>query len=229
MDVFEVNVDDHSRILPIVLCCHSFLRFQFHGLVEQITHFLIIADSSILVTEFIEVTCNFYLCRTLFILTIGLIHFWDDFYFLLNYFNCFFTIQAPSLRSDVLKKGILTVFTFLRILRSDVDCVHKFAVERIIILRREIIKLHVIQIKSILTFVNFLSSFLNLSDTFSSLKFYSLIEVLNLISNNKKLSKILRALFYVKRTNLPKKTLFKKWIFYGWSWFFIKFKNISHN
>lgn len=184
VDVFEVNVDDDSRILPIVLCCDSFLGFQFHGLVEQITHFLIITDSSILVTEFIEVTFNFYLCWTLFILTIGLIHFRDDFYFLLNYFNCFFTIQAPSLCSDVLKKGILTVFTFLRILRSDVDCVHKFVVERIIILRREIIKLHVIEIKSILTFVNLLSSFLNLSDTFSSLIFYSFIEALNLISKN---------------------------------------------
>jgi len=126
MDVLEMNKNNNSRIFSIIFSRHSLLVFQLQCLMVHKAHLLIVGDTSILVTKFIEVIFNFNFCRRLFILTIGLIHFGNNFYFLLNYSNSFFAIQAPGLCADILDKSVLTGFAFLWVLRSDVDCVHNF-------------------------------------------------------------------------------------------------------
>lgn len=119
-------------------------------------HLFIVADSSKLVAKFIQIILYFYLCWWLFIFTIWLIHFRHNLNLLFNDFNCFFALQAPSLCSDVLNECILTRLTFLWILRCNVDCVHLFVMQRIIILKQTFYKKTSNLIKSIL-FILFIS------------------------------------------------------------------------
>lgn len=124
MNVFEMDINYRGTILSIIFCCHTLFIFQLYCLSIHEIHFFNVTDSSILVTKFIQIILYFYFRRWLFIFTIGLIHFWYNFNFLLNGFYGFFTLETPCLCSDVFNERVLTRLAFLWILRCNVDRVH---------------------------------------------------------------------------------------------------------
>lgn len=140
VNAFEMNIHNWGTVFSIVFCCHSFFIFQLNCLPIHPIHFFIVAYPSIFITELIQIIFNFDFCRCLFVFAIGLIHFRDDFNFLFDSLDGLFTIQAPGLRSDVLNESILARLAFLGILRCNVDCVHLYGMQRIIILKQTFYK-----------------------------------------------------------------------------------------
>jgi hypothetical protein len=73
----------------------------------------VIGNGSVLICEFIEVVNNFSFGGIDFGFGIGLVHFGDNFYFLLNLRNYLITLRTVALCAYVLDEVVGTLFTII--------------------------------------------------------------------------------------------------------------------